>query len=75
MKFPWFTRSGVFYVPKAITGWIILLGGVAFLVYAFMDIDSRSHSNSDTLMNFFFMMLIVGAIYSLIAFLTSRKVN
>jgi hypothetical protein len=38
-----------------------------------MDIDGRSHSVSDTLMNFAFMLLMIGAVYSLIAFVTSRK--
>lgn len=72
MKFPWFKRIGIFFIPAAFAGWIILLAGLAFAVYSFMDIDSRSHSNSDTLMNFFFMLLIIGAVYSLIAYATSR---
>jgi hypothetical protein len=57
MKFPWFKRIGIFF---------------AFAVYSFLDIDGKSHSVSDTLMNFVFMLLIIGAIYSLIAYLTSR---
>jgi uncharacterized membrane protein len=72
MKFPWFKRIGIFFLPSAFAGWIILLFGVAFAIYSFIDIDSRSHSNSDTLMNFFFMLLIIGAVYSLIAYVTSR---
>lgn len=72
MNFPWFKRIGIFFVPSSIAGWLILLAGLAFAVYSFMDIDSRSHSNSDTLMNFVFMLLIVGAVYSLIAYATSR---
>jgi uncharacterized membrane protein len=72
MKFPWFKRIGIFFIPAAVAGWIILLAGVAFAIYSFIDIDSRSHSNSDTLMNFVFMCLIIGSVYSLIAYITSR---
>jgi putative effector of murein hydrolase LrgA (UPF0299 family) len=73
MKFPWFRRIGIFFIPATIAGWIILLAGLAFSVYSFIDIDSRSHSASDTLMNFTFILLIIGAVYSLIAYATSRN--
>jgi len=72
MNFPWFKRTGIFFVPVSVAGWLILVAGLAFAVYSFMDIDSRSHSSSDTLMNFAFMLLIIGAVYSLIAYATSR---
>lgn len=72
MNFPWFKRIGIFFIPATIPGWLILIAGFAFAVYSFIDIDSRSHSNSDTLMNFVFMCLIIGAVYSLIAYITSR---
>ena len=73
MNFPWFKRIGIFFVPVSILGWIILVFGVIFAIFSFMDIDGRSHSVSDTMMNFVFMLLIIGAVYSLIAFLTSRN--
>jgi len=72
MKFPWFKRIGIFFIPATIAGWLILISAIAFAVYSFIDIDSRSHSASDTLMNFAFMCLIIGAVYSLIAYVTSR---
>jgi hypothetical protein len=75
MNFPWFKRTGIFFVPASIAGWLILVAGLAFAVYSFMDIDSRSHSSSDTLMNFAFMLLIIGAVYSLIAYATSRVIK
>ena len=53
----------------------MLLGSLAYAVYVFIDIDSRSHSVSDTLINFVFNLLIIGAVCSLIAFLTSRPVK
>jgi hypothetical protein len=73
MKFPWFKRSGIFFIPVSIIGWILLLGSLVAAVYFFRDIDSRSHSVSDTLINFVFYLLIIGAVYSLIAYLTSNK--
>jgi hypothetical protein len=73
MKFPWFERYGLFYLPKKLIGWLILAGGIAFAVYSFIDIDSRSHSVSDTLINFVFMLILIGAVYTLIAFLTSFR--
>lgn len=72
MNLPLFKRSGMFYVPVAPAGWLILLAGVAYAVYVFIDIDSRSHSVSDTLINFVFNLLLIGAVYSLVAYLGSR---
>jgi hypothetical protein len=72
MNFPWFKRIGIFFIPSTIAGRIILVAGIAFAIYSFIDIDRRSHSVSDTLMNFVFMCLIIGAVYSLIAYATSR---
>ena len=72
MNLPWFKRIGIFFIPTTIVGWLILIGGVAYAVYVFIDIDSRSHSVSDTLINFVFNLLIIGSVYSIIAFLTSR---
>lgn len=73
MNFPWFKRIGIFYVPVAMAGWILLVFSFIFAVFSFMDIDGRSHSVSDTMMNFVFVLLIIGAVYSFIAFLTSRR--
>ena len=72
MNFPWFKRVGIFFIPASVAGWIILLAGIVFAIFSFMDIDGRSHSVSDTMMNFVFMILVIGAVYSLIAYLTSR---
>ena len=75
MNLPWFKRKGILFMPITIIGWIILIAGLAYAVYVFIDIDSRSHSVSDTLINFVFNLLIIGAVYSLIAFLTSRNLK
>jgi len=72
MKLMWFKRNGLIFIPVTAIGWIIFLAGLAYAVYSFIKIDSRSHSVSDTLINFVFSLLIICAVYSLIAYLTSR---
>lgn len=74
MNFPWFKRNGLFFIPSSPIGWLILGAFLAYAVYLFKDIDSRSHSASDTLINFVFYLLIMGAVYSLIAFASSKAI-
>lgn len=72
MNFPWFKRNRIlFFIPITIMGWLVLISMLAYAVYLFIDIDSRSHSVSDTVINFVFNLFILGIIYSLLAFLTS----
>jgi len=70
MKLHWFRRAGIVFVPASLQGWLILAAGAAYCVFAFIDIDRKSHSVSDTMMNFVFIFLITGAAYSLVAYLT-----
>jgi hypothetical protein len=72
MNFPWFKRVGLFFIPVKAAGWFIMIAGLVFAVYSFIDIDSRSHSVSDTLMNFVFRLLIILAVYSIAAYFTSK---
>lgn len=71
MKSPWFKLYGLLYVPKNAIAWLIFLCAVVYSVYSFIEIDSRSHSVSDTLMNFVFRLFIIGVVYSLIALLSN----
>lgn len=73
MKIKWFVRKGLFFFPVSIIGWLIALVAIGYCVYLFIDIDSRSHSVSDTLINFVFNALLVAVVYSIIAFFTSRE--
>jgi hypothetical protein len=73
MNLPWFKRKGIFFAPASIIGWLIFAAAIAYAVYVFIDIDSKSNSVSDTLINFVFNLLIIGAVYSLIGFFASRK--
>jgi len=73
MHFNWFTRKGIVYWPASIGGWIIFIMAAVYVVYLFIDIDKRSHSGSDTLINWVFNCLIVGVVYSVIGFLTEKR--
>ena len=75
MRLNWFIRKGVFFLPYSTVGWVIFIVAVAYAVYLFIDIDSRSHSVSDTLINWVFNCLMVGLGYSLIGFFTEKKEN
>ena len=75
MKLPWFKRIGLFFLPVNIIGWTILFAGIVYALYKFIDIDSKSHSVSDTLMNFAFHLFIILVIYTVIAFLTSKTIH
>jgi hypothetical protein len=72
MKLPWFKRIGIFYLPVTLVGWILFSISVVYALYVFISINNISHSVSDLMINFVFSLLIIGAVYSLIAFLTSR---
>jgi hypothetical protein len=73
MSFPWFKKNGIFYIPVTIMGWIILFAGVVCLFWLFIDIDSRSHSASDTLRPFVIWLIILGVVYTVIGYLTSNR--
>ena len=69
----WFKRTGLFFIPTATAGWLILGAAAGFAIKRFLDIDSKSHSVSDTLINWVFSLLIIGVVYTLLAFFTSDK--
>jgi hypothetical protein len=73
MKLNWFTRKGIIYWPASIIGWIILIIAAAYAIYSFIDIDGRSHSVSDTLINFVFNVLLIGLVYTIIAYFTEVR--
>lgn len=73
MKLSWFKRFGWFYIPIALQGWLILGMAIIYVIYSFIDIDSRSHSGSDTLINWMFQILVTGAVYTLLGYIWSRS--
>jgi hypothetical protein len=73
MKLPWFNRTKFGFFPAAPVGWIIALATAAYCIYLFVEIDSHSHSVSDTLISWAINVAIINILYSVFAFLTSRK--
>jgi hypothetical protein len=73
MKLNWFTRKGIIYWPASVIGWIIFGAALILAVYMFITIDLRSHSVSDTLINFVFNFLVIGLCYTIIAWFTETK--
>jgi hypothetical protein len=73
MSIKWFVRKGLLFFPSSLTGWIFSIIAIGVCIYLFIDIDSRSHSVSDTLINFIFNALLVAVVYSIIAFFTSKE--
>ena len=73
MSFNWFVRKGIIYWPASVPGWVIFVIALIYAIYLFIDIDSQSHSVSDTLINWVFNCLIVGVVYSAIGFFTEKK--
>lgn len=73
MNLNWFKQDGIIFIPKSVFGWILSILALAYAIYSFVEIDRRSHSVSDTLMNFVFRLVIIVAAYTLIGFLTSRN--
>jgi hypothetical protein len=70
MNLNWFTRKGLIYWPISIIGWLIFAIATAYAVYTFIDINGRSHSVSDLLINFVFNLLFIGLVYTVIAYFT-----
>jgi hypothetical protein len=73
MNFKWFVRKGILFFPVSLIGWLFTVAAIGYCVYLFIDIDSHSHSVSDTLINFVFNALLVVVVYSIIAFFTSKE--
>lgn len=69
----WFSHRGIFFIPKSIAGWIIAILCIVYLIYAFIQIDAVQHSVSDTMINWVFRCLIVGAVYSIVGFMFSKN--
>ncbi|MHA4811433.1 hypothetical protein ACX0G9_25255 [Flavitalea flava] len=72
MHLNWFRRTGLLYIPASMPAWLIAAATIIYSIYITIDINARQHSVSDFLMNLFFNLLIIGAVYTLIAYLTSK---
>jgi hypothetical protein len=72
MQLNWFKQRGIIFTPITWMGWLIALATLIFAGYIAVDIDARQHSVSDFLINYVFYLLLIGAGYSTIAYLTSK---
>ncbi len=71
----WFTRKGLFFVPSSPVGWAFIVIAIGYSVYAFIEIDSRSHSVSDTFVSWIFnVVLIFAALYG-VAWMSTKKIS
>jgi len=71
MQLNWFKQRGIFFIPVNWVGWTIALGALGFAGYTAVRIDARQHSVSDFLINFAFNLLLIGAVYTTVAYFTS----
>lgn len=70
-----FKRSGFFYVPVHILGWLATAFAVTLCVWFFIAIDRNSHSASDTLIHFFVYASCVAFWFKWFADATSAREN
>jgi len=75
MKLPWFNFRVIIFYPVSAAGWIVTLSAVGYGIYTYIDIDSRSLSLIDTLINFASRMGIVFLIFCVIVYLTTPSNN
>jgi hypothetical protein len=71
--YPFFKRSPVFGSPASPVGWLIIALYVIYDIYSFWEIDSRSHSVSDTLINRVFNAVLAAAVLVMIMWITSDR--
>jgi len=71
----WFKTQGkgIVWYPASWQGLVIILVYFATLLYAFIQIDSHSHSVSDTLINFFPRFFILSALLTCITYLKGEQ--
>jgi len=62
--FKWFA----FYVPSSLRGWIVTIILILFAAVSFLFIDNRSHSSSDTILNFTPWAIIIMLIFDMLCF-------
>ena len=68
----WFKKSGWFYVPVSLQGWIIFALFLFFALNVFWQVDKNSHSVSDTLYGIFPFVIPAFLLLDWIASKTSK---
>lgn len=75
MKKFWFKVKdyGWGWYPASWQGWLVIAAWVGVLIWIFRDIDSTSHSGSDTLIAFFIPLVISVAVLIAICWFTGER--
>ena len=71
----WFKRNRISFIPVSWEGWVLSVAYIIALVFRFFQIDSKSHSGSDTLISFGFYFVIISVPLLLICYLKGEKIN
>lgn len=73
----WFKTHKVGFGWRPVTwqGWIVIALYLIAVTYSFLEIDSHSHSASDTFINFLPQLFIFSAILIIISYLKGEPVN
>jgi hypothetical protein len=71
----WFAKRGWLYRPVSVAGWIVTLITSGLCIWAFLAVDRRSHSVSDTLIGVFPYVALFVIIAGWIASNTCRSAS
>ncbi|MES2216284.1 MAG: DHH family phosphoesterase [Patescibacteria group bacterium] len=76
-KYPWFKakKYGLGWYPASWQGWLVLLLYLAMVVPLFIAVDSHSHSNSDTLINFSLPFIGLTSLLLALCYVTGEPVG
>lgn len=73
----WFkaNKNGLGWHPASWKGWLMIAIYLVGVVYSFIQVDSHSHSVSDTLINFFPRWLILTALLTILTYLKGESIT
>jgi hypothetical protein len=73
----WFKahKSGYGWHPSTWQGWLVIVLYLGFLIHSFIQIDSHSHSVSDTLIGFLPRFLIFTALLTILTYLKGESIT
>ena len=62
-----FKKKGLFFIPRSVIAWVIFSISIAYLSYSLFELNNRSHSISDLLLNFLLQLVITWSIFTTVA--------
>ncbi len=73
----WFkaNKSGYGWHPGCWQGWVVIALYIGLLVHSFIQIDSKTHSASDTLLGFLPRFLLFSALLTIITYLKGESIT